>query len=256
MPTLAFLGATGGCVGHCLAHALQSGQYNCRALARTPSKLTASLASKGVNPDALARLTIIPGDAKDIEAVKKLLTPEDNSTVSAIVSGIGSTPVLQWSWMPVTIADPTLCTTTMKTLFAALAALESTGMTRPDVVAVSTTGITSGPRDVPFLLVPLYHWLLHAPHQDKRDMEKMLWDETKKVAKERVTRRFVIVRPTLLTDGKSGLAKVRWGWEGRPAVGYTIGRPDVGQWIFEYALQEGLEGKGSVGKDVAVTLTY
>ncbi|KAI7080755.1 hypothetical protein KC327_g10 [Hortaea werneckii] len=45
MSTLAFFGATGDCAGYCLAQALNAG-YDCRALARTPAKLTASLKNK------------------------------------------------------------------------------------------------------------------------------------------------------------------------------------------------------------------
>ncbi len=45
---------------------------------------------------------------------------------------------------------------------------------------------------------------------------------------------FVIVRPTLLTNGKAeGGNKLRVGTDMKPAVGYTIGRDGVGLWMFE-----------------------
>ena len=256
MPVLAFLGATGGCAGQTLTLALRSGSYTCRALARSPEKLTSSLQSRGVTSEALQRLIIIRGDATNTADVKRLLTPENGNAISAIVFGVGSLPKLQWSVYPVTLVQPRLCETAMRTLLAALESLVSTGMTRPDVVALSSTGISSGPRDVPFLYGGLYHWLLKIPHDDKRAMEKLLWNQTKREKKERVVKRFVIVRPTLLTDGRKGLDKVRWGGEGNPAVGYMIGREDVGEFIYEWVLQDDGEGKDSVGRDVAVTLSY
>lgn len=67
---LAFLGALGGCAGSCLATALKEG-YPCIALARTPSKLTALMLEKNVNITALdSNLAVIPGDIRDLEAVK------------------------------------------------------------------------------------------------------------------------------------------------------------------------------------------
>ena len=45
---------------------------------------------------------------------------------------------------------------------------------------------------------------------------------------------FVIVRPSLLTDGKVwGGRKVRVGTDERPAGRYRIDREDVGGWITE-----------------------
>lgn len=67
------------------------------------------------------------------------------------------------------------------------------------------------------------------------------------------TDRFVIVRPSLLTNGKAlGGTKIRVGTEERPAVGYTISREDVGRWVFEN-LVRGDQGPGYVGKKVIIT---
>lgn len=87
--TIAFLGATGDCAGFCLAAALQDGAYNCRALARTPEKLYTSLKTKGVpEQTSKSNLTVIEGNAKDVDAVKRLLTA-DGEVVDTIVFGIG-----------------------------------------------------------------------------------------------------------------------------------------------------------------------
>lgn len=67
------------------------------------------------------------------------------------------------------------------------------------------------------------------------------------------TDRFVIVRPSLLTNGKAlGGTKIRTGTEERPAVGYTISREDVGRWMFEN-LVRGDAGARYVGKKVIIT---
>lgn len=62
---------------------------------------------------------------------------------------------------------------------------------------------------------------------------------------------WVIVRPSLLTDGPAlGERKVRVGREAKPAVGYTISREDVGGWIFDNFVKAG----GSwVGEKVSLT---
>lgn len=87
--TVAFLGATGDCAGYCLAAALQDGTFNCRALVRTPQKLHTSLQAKGVSEQrSQSHLTVIQGNAKDVEAVKQLLVAE-GELVDIIVFGIG-----------------------------------------------------------------------------------------------------------------------------------------------------------------------
>ena len=65
------------------------------------------------------------------------------------------------------------------------------------------------------------------------------------------------VRPSLLigvadADDRKGLENVRTGTEGNPAVGYTIKRADVGEWMFREIVQK--KGKGWEGQ--VVTLTF
>lgn len=110
-------------------------------------------------------------------------------------------------------------------------------------------------------MMPLYHWLLSVPHKDKKRMEALILAEGEKRAEERVIGDFVLVRPSLLTDGaRLGVAKVRVGEEsgaggagaGKPAVGYTISREDVGGWVFD----EIVSGDGAdrfAGKMVSIT---
>ncbi|KAI4763253.1 hypothetical protein E4T52_04666 [Aureobasidium sp. EXF-3400] len=241
--TIAFLGATGGCAGACLIASLKEG-YTCRALARTPSKLTTSLETQGLSESLLANLEIIQGNAKDIESVKTLLqTP--TGIVDTIVFGVGAAPKLRLHIMPVTLDDIEVCRTAMATLLSALDELKA--VTKPRLLVISTTGITKGPRDVPLLYVPLYHWFLHIPHVDKRVMEEL------KPAAERIVGEFAIVRPTLLMDGDGvGVAKVRYGLESNPALGWTIDRKDVGNWLFEKGVKPADLGEF---KDQAISLT-
>lgn len=66
------------------------------------------------------------------------------------------------------------------------------------------------------------------------------------------TDRFVIVRPSFLTNGKAqGGEKVRVGTEEKPAVGYMISREEVGLWMFENLVQG--DGAAFVGQKVIIT---
>ncbi|KAK6004163.1 hypothetical protein QM012_009013 [Aureobasidium pullulans] len=247
--SIAFLGATGGCAGACLVAALNDG-YTCRALVRTPSKLTAVLDAQGVSESSLANLEIIEGNAKDINSVKRLLQTS-TGIVDTIVFGVGAAPKLRLHIMPVTLDDPNICRTAMATLLSALNELKAA--TKPKLLVISTTGITRGPRDVPFLYIPLYHWLLHVPHIDKRVMEQLVFEQKDKPVAERVIGGFAIVRPTLLMDGNGiGVANIRYGLESSPAVGWTIDRKDVGNWLFEKGVKPAELG---ILKDQAISLT-
>lgn len=265
--TIAFFGATGGVAGSSLAAALRSGYY-CTALVRTPSKLTSLLTSQHSIPQATidALLTIHAGNVLDSSACAKALTSPLNPSVlvDTIYFGVGGAPRMNWSLMaPFTNDDPTVCQVGMATVLRALSELANSGIrttnadTKPNLIAISTTGITDGKRDVPWLLVPLYHWALHIPHVDKKNMERLVQGSV-----EETTRGYTIVRPTLLTDGQArGLDKVRAGWEygnrqheavaqeHGPECGYTIGRRDVGEWVFQQVIVEG----GWEGRCVSLT---
>ena len=66
------------------------------------------------------------------------------------------------------------------------------------------------------------------------------------------TDNFVIVRPSLLTNGKAqGGKKVKVGTEEKPVVGYLISREDVGVWMFENLVQG--DGARYAGQKVNIT---
>ncbi|KAF6220504.1 hypothetical protein HO133_002937 [Letharia lupina] len=233
-PLLAFYGATGGSTLAALVPALKAG-YDCTALVRTPSKLTALLLEKGVPQSALdTHLTISKGDVLNTQDCRGTLTL-NGRTADIIISGIG---------VPPTGPEITVCTTTANNILSALPTLPPTASgTKPLFVALSTTGVSDGPRDVPLLFAPLYHWFLANPHRDKRNMERAIGEQTDN---------FVIVRPSLLTNGKAqGGRKIRVGTEGEPVVGYVISREDVGLWMFENLVQG--DGARYVGQKVIIT---
>ncbi|KAM0281828.1 hypothetical protein ACHAQH_003317 [Verticillium albo-atrum] len=237
---IAFFGATGGCGLSALKHALEE-NATCIALCRTPEKLTGLLPAES-NPN----LTIRQGNAHSLPSVTACLTDPSDPTrlVDAICFSIGALPNLA----TVSFEDPHVCETGIVTLLEALAKLRAEGVTgAPRLSIISSTGITALGRDVPLLIVPMYHWMLRTPHADKRVLEE------KVVAGGE---RFTIVRPSLLTDGALG-GSVRFGVEDpvaktveSTAVGYTISRNDVGKWIWENVLLK----QKFLNK--AVTITY
>ncbi|RAL12636.1 uncharacterized protein BO97DRAFT_477675 [Aspergillus homomorphus CBS 101889] len=252
LPTIAFFGATGGCALHCLVLALQAG-YHCNALTsysprkivvRTPTKLTDLLITHDIPSTTITtNLHIIPGNATDTTAVRfTLLTPDTNAPVSLIITGIGSRLKFE-SLLHPTLENPTICQDAMSTLLEALHSLPNPqGTQKPRLVVISGTGVDAK-RDVPYLMLPLFNWMLRVPHADKRVMEGMVLAETD--SQSPAIENFMIVRPSLLVDGvgSGGLEKVRVGTAEEPAIGYVISRGEVGRWVFENAVA-GLEVKG------------
>lgn len=236
--TVAFLGASTGVGLSALKRTLTAG-HQALALCRTPSKLSSILPAES-NPG----LRIVEGNAHDIDAVCQILKKEDGTLVDEIVSTIGGKPILT----KLSIDDPDVCRKGMAVLLDALAQLRSQGATgRPLIVAFSTTGMSRFGRDIPILMIPLYHVLLKVPHEDKRVMEDKLAESGEE---------FVIVRASLLVDGETDKA-IRVGIEdpktGREsdAIGYTISREDCGKWVAENLLLKREEGYSS--KIVTIT---
>lgn len=267
--TIAFFGASGGVCNTTLALALKAGHY-CTVLARTPQRVLDMLrVAHNVSLETIDKyLTIHTGHIKDISVVSiSLLNPRDTTKlVDTVVFGIGSYPKFQWSlFQPITLQDTTVCADGTATIFRAVEHLASQGINssvkgeKPLFVSVSTTGISEKARDVPWVLMPLYQWTLHVPHMDKKKAEDLAVKDG-----GRHVRDCVIVRPTLMTDagprGAEGL-RVGWEWNGMeierngvrepgPQMGWSVGRKDVGGFIFEKVLGEG----GWEGK--CVSLTY
>ncbi|KAG8526542.1 uncharacterized protein KY384_008742 [Bacidia gigantensis] len=237
-PLLAFYGATGGSCLACLAPALKAG-YTCTALARTPSKLETALREKGVSDSAISSyLHITNGDVYDLSAVKGPLS-HDGRTASTVFSGLGAYQMT---------GEIKICQDGVGKIFEALRELKTAE--KPVFVALSSTGLTRGgeKRDLPYAMYPMYHGLLKKPHVDKIKMEDLVMEEAGKG--ESVIGGYVLTRASLLTNGKGG-GKVRAGPENEPAIGYTISRNDVGEWMYKN-LVKGDKGKW-VGRKVSLT---
>ncbi|OOF91937.1 hypothetical protein ASPCADRAFT_133989 [Aspergillus carbonarius ITEM 5010] len=169
-PTLAFFGATGGSVLACLISSLKA-DYKCNALVRTPTKLLTLLSTHNIPPSLIqSNLTIIPGPATSLPAVTQTLLLPDTTiptSVDLIITGIGGSLIFNFPNPFPTLDNPTVCADTMRTILAAARTLPS----KPKLVVITGTGIHYTTRDVPVLMVPVYHWLLGVPHADKRVME-------------------------------------------------------------------------------------
>ena len=212
-------------------------------MARTPSKLTKSLLSKGISEATLStNLRITKGDVKDIPTVKEALVLEKKEA-DMIVSGIGS---VIGSNM-----DMTICQTAARSIIAALDELNPTSP--PFITVISSTGVSKGPRDVPLVILPVYRVILSVPHKDKKIMEDVIVEAASRgEEKTKVIKGYTIVRASLLNNKESSdQRKVRTGTEGEPAVGCTISRHDVGKWIFEEVVKE--EGKKWASQAVSIT---
>lgn len=220
-----------------------------------------------LSSDTLAsNLTIIQSSIKDVGPVSSTLSPRGKPAATIIINGVGAMPKLQASIIkPVTLQDPTICEDAVKCIIQAVRDLQNAGeytAEKPLLASISTTGTDCKRRDVSLAFFPMYHWLLAVPHADKRLMES----EMVKAAPA-VVRDFVIIRPSLLMDGKGvGADKLKVGWirhpedgrfaevveaDAKPAIGYTIDRKDVGSWIFAELIQR--NGAGWEGKCVTLT---
>ncbi|KAF9924429.1 hypothetical protein FBU30_005583 [Linnemannia zychae] len=261
---IAFFGATGGCTNACLVHTLNAG-FHATALARTPSKLIDMLLAQGIAQSTIdSQLTIVKGDISDIQAIKDTLTRHHSGTVNTvqivtqIISGIGGTPQMQMSLRrPVTIDNPEICATATKNILQALEEIYKANPTfaqeKPSITVISTTGVSDVKEDVPFGFRTLYHVILADPHKDKKEMERLVVSNS---GSGKTFRGAIIVRPSLLmgdqnVKGGQGWEKLRIGREEEPAVGYTVHRADIGQWIFEQIIKTG--GETYFGQRVTLT---
>ncbi|OQE22895.1 hypothetical protein PENFLA_c012G10529 [Penicillium flavigenum] len=214
-------------------------------------------------------------------------TPNGACTlVTSIVSGIGGAPTISYTKeskcatiqmrMPalphIELSNPHITEQTTRALLAALAKIASERFASfeayrdvaPRVTVISTTGNLPGNKDVPILFRPMYSILLPIPHADKLQMEKLLDKEVGLGHAGVLAAGVVVVRPSLLTGDhrvpvcegdeggqEVGLGKVRVGTERDPAIGYTISRALVGEWIFKEIVKSG--GEKWVGEKVTIT---
>lgn len=221
MPShIAFLGASTGVGLGALKHSLEAG-HQCIALCREPKKLDGLKAGN---------LTIVKGNAHDLDAVSKLIVAPDGTFVDEIITTIGG----KFSTAKMGIDQPQVCEVGMDTLISAITSLRKHGVSgAPHIIACSSTGVSKFGRDLPLLMVPLY-LALKGPHADKVKMEEKLIASGEK---------FTVIRASLLTDGESdqtirvGIEDPKMGFESK-AIGYTISREDAGKWVARNLVQD------------------
>lgn len=225
-------------------------------MARNPNKLKDLLTERGVYDSAIANnLTVVQGSVTDANAVKQTLMYKEEP-VDIIVNGIGGKLIFDGPLKP-TLDNPTICQDGMRTILEVSRTLNPVrdgDDKKPLLVVLSTTGI-SEKRDLPFLMMPMYKWMLKVPHVDKKAMEDLILQEISTDKAERGIREYIIVRPSFLTDGKgNGLTNIKVGSEDKPAVGYVISRNEVGAWLFQNSVRHGLrEENPHLGKIVTIT---
>ncbi|KAG0052108.1 hypothetical protein BGZ83_002986 [Gryganskiella cystojenkinii] len=245
---IAFFGATGGCANAALVHTLNAGLH-ATALARTPSKLTEMLIAQGIKQATLdTHLTIVQGDVTNVPDVKSALLSKDHTLATQIIFGIGGAATMKMSLkQPILMDNPEICTVAAKTIVEALHEIytehPSTANSKPTILVISTTGLSDVKQDVPFGLRTLYHVVLAVPHKDKKLMENLVVEEA---VGQKTFRASIVVRASLMTgdqDVKSGKGykKLKVGTEEKPALGYSIRRADVGEWIFAETIRTGGE---------------
>jgi nucleoside-diphosphate-sugar epimerase len=147
--TVTIFGATGGTGLAVLKLCLEAGNA-VNVLARSPSKLS-HLSSQYPN------LHVIQGDIRDLLAVKSALTLDDK-IVDIVVSSIGMAfkGGLSFGWN-----DESICEDATNTILHALSELEvekkySFPVGGPQMVLLSTTGISEKCRDIPLAIIPHY----------------------------------------------------------------------------------------------------
>eukprot|EP00026_Physarum_polycephalum_P012026 Phypoly_transcript_12291.p1 GENE.Phypoly_transcript_12291~~Phypoly_transcript_12291.p1 ORF type:complete len:204 (+),score=22.08 Phypoly_transcript_12291:153-764(+) len=179
---VAIFGSTGGSGKAAVEEMLKAG-HQVTALVRSPAKLLQVLGLA----ECPSNLSIIQGDIREVHKIKEAIDAQD-----VIVSTVGGQMSFSNPLHP-TLSDKTICHDAIKCIIEALGKVEKP----PNrLIALSTTGIDEA-RDVPLLMLPLYHWLLSEPHQDKINMEKAIVD----AGKHGVIKEWVIIRPAFLTDG-------------------------------------------------------
>ncbi|KAG8806110.1 hypothetical protein FRC17_005170 [Serendipita sp. 399] len=142
---------------------------------RNPSTLEADEALKEYISSGKARL--VKGDALSSDDIKAAwLGAVAVSPVDLIMFTVGATAASFSLWEGFVINPRDLCTRSLLTLIKAIhSAMPEHPI--PRLVVLSSTGLTRESKAVlPYILRPLYGWLLHVPHDDKKGMEAVVFE--------------------------------------------------------------------------------
>ncbi|RUS22505.1 hypothetical protein BC937DRAFT_88718 [Endogone sp. FLAS-F59071] len=217
---VAVIGATRGCGYNFTSQAIEAG-HQVSVLVRDPARLQLSDQDK-------AKIIIHKGDVCNYEDVRKLLKDQD-----VVVSSIGIRVDMK---MIRDGTDVTICKDGTISILEALKSIYDDGLPVPRLIVVSSMGIGEHAKELPYLLWPFYHIVLHKPHIDKDRMEKAVIEASDWL------KQWILVRPALLTDGKhTGNYRVI-----ETANGYTISRADVADFIIKNLTSKEWVQKGPV----------
>ncbi|KAH0826898.1 hypothetical protein J3R83DRAFT_4489 [Lanmaoa asiatica] len=215
---------------------------------------------------------LIQGDALVKGDVKRAWTAaqgDDGEPVDFLVFTVGGTPRFELT-KGFVISPLNLVT---QSLFNCLETLPTP---HPNIITISSIGLTrAGHRKLPFLLKPVYSYLLPVPHADKCGAEEVLahcagwewatedspgpellagdWKSSVDLPAPGTLKNVVVVRPALLTDGacrgdtwepssiSGGPYKVK---EGDITGPWTVSRKDVAHFLVESVVRNWDEWKG------------
>ncbi|CDR87459.1 uncharacterized protein SPSC_00554 [Sporisorium scitamineum] len=259
-------GGTQGCGLETLLLLLDSNQlYTATVLARNPAAFKQALderdAALASSSTLSSKLRIVKGDALRLKDVSNAFTEAQQfgGNVDAVLYAIGGSLVFSSNpFARPTLSPESICDRSIRNVTDALIALDQPE--QPRLVVISSNGLGKhGHSLLPYLMRPLYSFLLRAPHVDKERMEVYLQTMAgmqdidfnpvpdAHVEKQPKIKKLAIVRPALLANGTAS-KKFRVDQELRG--GYTIRRSDVGFFIYRNLLG-GPEDKGQyVGKSV------
>ncbi|EJD06264.1 uncharacterized protein FOMMEDRAFT_18409 [Fomitiporia mediterranea MF3/22] len=216
---------------------------------------------------ASGKARLVQGDAlkeEDVSQAWEAASEGDDGPLDVVLFSVGGVPKMSITKGAV-LDPPDICTRCMVNL---LSIYPRDPATQPKLVLVSSNGLSkSAHSSLPFVIKPLYSFVLDGPHKDKLGMERTVhhaagWEwptEDGEPSKDilpdgwqaRVNpqgwlKHVVVVRPALLTDGdskgdekpkKNGKPPYRTG-DKDLSGSYTVSRKDIAHFIVTQALAE------------------
>lgn len=205
----------------------------------------------GMRAAKYPNLTIINGSCLKQSDLVKALAP-NGQMVDVVVSGVGFKGSMTYFPPSMKIDNKHICEETVTAVFAALRNIPASAGPKPLFTTISTTGISKHGRDVPVACLPFYG-MLSTPHKDKSIAEDLVVEEGSRRDEKRAISSYLIVRPSLLTNGVyTSMNKIKVGGDREPAIGYTISRNDVGMFIYNTAIK-GFQGSASASRIMSIT---
>jgi len=221
------------------------------------------------------------GDALLVEDVKKVWSlAAENGPVDYVITSVGAKPSV--TLKGIVMDNPTVVASCTHALLSAWPHSQTEGIEHTKLISITSTGLTKkAHKSLPWPLKCFHNIVLPVPHRDKRVTEHYLAYcaaiyQSYECTPEEITSlektgnfppnwqeglkkgdwlNAVIVRPSLLTDGKSlceteGAKAVRAGPEDLPSA-WTISRKDVAWFIVNQVTKDWDAWKGK-----AVTVSY